>query len=287
LTTVTRLTTGLRAPRNLSADAKGSIHDDETATTLGFRAGTVAGDIHLEQFGGLCVEAFGHEWFERGWISMHFLQATADLEPVEAWLEGTGQIRDAGMSTPDGTGVCRGNVGIGDASGSTLTVRDKRPADPSTMRMLRGVEPGTSLDRQRRGPNKDEQLARMRTGASTDPLSLYGDRSPWGGGICSPLTTCQLLAAGVTDSIAAAARDFVGMYGAIEIRHLDGPVFLDRTYDIEGEVICVSDSPKTEILWFTTRATVIGHNSPVAEMTMMTRLLKESSPLYSGQPRHE
>ena len=49
---MTLLSSGIRTPRNLSADSKGSIHDDATATTLGFRGGTVAGDFHLDQFAG-------------------------------------------------------------------------------------------------------------------------------------------------------------------------------------------------------------------------------------------
>ena len=85
---MTRITTGNRNPRNLSIDSKGSIHDDATATDLGFRAGTVAGDIHLEQFGQILVDGFGQQWFENGWLSMYFQQATADREPVEAWLDG-------------------------------------------------------------------------------------------------------------------------------------------------------------------------------------------------------
>jgi hypothetical protein len=41
----------LWAARNRSADGgAGSIHDDETASKLGFRGGTVAGDVHMNQF---------------------------------------------------------------------------------------------------------------------------------------------------------------------------------------------------------------------------------------------
>jgi len=37
--------------RNWSADAgEGSIHDDATAAKLGFRGGTVAGSIHMDQY---------------------------------------------------------------------------------------------------------------------------------------------------------------------------------------------------------------------------------------------
>ena len=40
----------IRRPRNPSAHVQGSIHDDATATALGFRGGTVAGSIHMDQF---------------------------------------------------------------------------------------------------------------------------------------------------------------------------------------------------------------------------------------------
>ena len=44
------LTGPQRAPANLAADAAGSIHDDTTAQKLGFRGGTVAGSVHMQQF---------------------------------------------------------------------------------------------------------------------------------------------------------------------------------------------------------------------------------------------
>jgi hypothetical protein len=55
----------LRSSVNNAITAKGSIHDDETASKLGFRGGTVAGSIHMELFPPLLLEAFGKEWFER------------------------------------------------------------------------------------------------------------------------------------------------------------------------------------------------------------------------------
>jgi hypothetical protein len=42
----------------------------------------------------------------------------------------------------------------------------------------------------------------------------------------------------------------------------------------------VSESPKTEVLWYRTEARKTGSEKIVAELTMMTRLLKDSSPLY-------
>jgi hypothetical protein len=53
---------------------------------------------------------------------------------------------------------------------------------------------------------------------------------------------------------------------------------------VTGRVLDVSDTPKTEVLWYTTEARVAGgpDSAPIASLTMMTRLLKDSSPLYSA-----
>ena len=116
----------------------------------------------------------------------------------------------------------------------------------------------------------------------TAPLDWYVGESPWGGPICSPLTSCRLLVAGMTDSIEKECGEFVGLYGAIEIRHHKGPLLLNTDYTITGRVLDVSDSPKTEVLWYTTEARKADDltGEPVASITMMTRLLKDSSPLY-------
>ena len=75
------MTGPLWAARNWSADAgAGSIHDDETAAELGFRGGTVAGDIHMNQFPPVLIKVFGNEWFERGNLSLNFRNATIDKE---------------------------------------------------------------------------------------------------------------------------------------------------------------------------------------------------------------
>ena len=282
------INTGLRHPWNLSADSAGSIHDDATANDLGFRAGTVAGDIHLEQFGGLLTSAFGQKWFEDGNLSLYFMTPTAHREPVDAVLElpspppvDNVQV-PARLMTPEGILVAEGTASVGDVEEpSALHARDRRGVDPSTLRMLHGVTIGQSLDSQIRKPWAADQLRRFQEGSMTDALPWYAGESPWGGPICSPLTACRLLVAGVTRSIEDDCGEFVGMYGAIEIRNVQGPLMLDTEYEVTGQVLDVSETPKTEVLWFTTQARDISTGTVVAELVMMTRLLKESSPLYS------
>jgi len=288
---MTLISSGICHPRNLSINSKGSIHDDATATELGFRAGTVAGDIHLEQFGGILTSAFGQQWFESGSLSMYFMHATADAEPVEATLDigdATTPLRDtqiaARMQTPEGVTVAEGTASVGTSSAPTaLYSRDRRAVDASTLRMLRHASPGRPLETiTRQAPGRDQQLRQSR-GIMTAPLDWYIDSSPWGGPICSPLTMCRVLVAGMTDSIEKECGDFVGLYGAIEIRNHKGPLFLDTNYTVTGRVLDVADTPKTEVLWFTTEARHEGEpdSEPIASLTMMTRLLKNSSPLYS------
>src|SRR5260370_30064140 len=77
----------IRLSQNNARNVKGSIHDDATATKLGFRGGTVAGSIHLELFPPLLLQAFGKRWFERGTISMYFLNSTTDRYAVRAFVK--------------------------------------------------------------------------------------------------------------------------------------------------------------------------------------------------------
>nr|QQZ51643.1 hypothetical protein JKL49_12120 [Phenylobacterium glaciei] len=43
---------------------------------------------------------------------------------------------------------------------------------------------------------------------------------------------------------------FVGMFSAIEVQWLDGPVFMEHDYLADGRLLALSESPKTEVAWF-------------------------------------
>jgi hypothetical protein len=276
----------VRHGRNLSFGAKGSIHDDETAKEIGFRGGTVAGDIHLDQFAPLLLEAFGQRWFETGSLSLHYKHATTDNEPVIAFLErptasDNTQVK-AWMETPEGVVVCEGTAGIGNPSEPTaLYQRDLRPVDPSTLKIMESVVIGEPLDGGVLQPRAAEQAARIEKQLITEPLPWYTTSSPWGGPIASPLTTAQLLHWEPVQPLAQRLPPFIGMFGAIEIRMHSGPIMLGHNYRVTGQVVAVSDSPKTEVLWYDTQA-VDDSGQLIATLRMMTRLVKASSPLYSS-----
>jgi len=278
----------VRRPRNLAAGNIGSIHDDATATALGFRGGTVAGSVHMDQFAPLLLRVFGQRWFETGSLSLYFRHATMDGEPVQAFVESPGvgetdpQIRSWATTVND-TVVAEGTTSVGQPSApSALRNRDLRPVRPAELRILSQLSPGHSLGELLQAPDADRQRSVIGQGAMTEPLDWYTGSSPWGGPIASPSTVVGLLYTRLLADTKKAMGEHVGLFGAIEIRFRSGPVLLDRTYRVTGEIVALSQTPKTEALWFDSRASDEGGRL-TAEMRMMLRQMKESSPLYREQ----
>src|SRR5215470_326580 len=190
--TVDVLAGPVRKPRNLAAGVAGSIHDDATATALGFRGGTVAGSIHMDQFPPLLLEVFGQGWFETGSLSLYFRYATTDGESVQAFAERPpdggqdAQVR-AWMTTSDGDLVGEGTASVGrPATPSALRGRDLRPVDPSRLRLLKALRPGDLIGDLPVAVKAERKLSLIARGAMTEPLPWYAGDSPWGGPVASP-----------------------------------------------------------------------------------------------------
>ena len=70
-------------------------------------------------------------------------------------------------------------------------------------------------------------------------------------------------------------------YGAMEISYTNGPLIMGKKYRIDCEVVCVSQSPKTEIVWYDQHA----YNEAgdhVVTLRIQSRAMKASSPLYAA-----
>lgn len=276
------ITGPLRRSVNNSATAKGSIHDDATASKLGFRGGTVAGSIHLELFPPLLLHAFGQRWFERGTISMYFLNATTDREAVRAYVKeppaDSNAQTDAWVLRDDGMQVAQGTVSIGDPGVPTaLLARPLDRFEAGDLRMLAGIQPGREFDPVRVSVSLDQQLER--SNVTTEPLDWYTGDSPWGGPIAMPAPMVQLLYAKSVQTLRGNIGQAVGLFGAIELRNINGPVMVGQEYTCTGQVIAVGQSPRTEHMWFETGLDD-DSGRRVAEMRMLLRWMKASSPLY-------
>lgn len=270
-----------RRPVNTAAHQKGGIHDDATATDLGFRGGTVAGAIHMEQFPPLLLAMFGVDFWHTGTLSMYFRNATVDQEPVRCLAtapEQVGAIRRASvwMEKEDGTIVASGTASCGGHDGESELRKKLESIRPvSELRILKHLEVGAQCEDQRcfvETPFLDAQLSVI-----TEPLTCYKTSDEFGSRV---LPVTQIVRAFDTPEVALisqVAKPFVGLYGAIEIEFINGPVFAETEYKGSGRIVGLSDSPQTEILW---RDSVLMTDKPVARMLKMDRLMKSSSPLW-------
>ncbi len=273
----------LWAARNWSSDAgEGSIHDDATAAELGFRGGTVAGDVHMNQFPPMLIQVFGNEWFERGNLSLSFKNATVDLEKVQVFVEPLApdqQQTKVWMEREDGLLVCTGTAAVGDHSQSELRRKDLRPCDPSELRILNRLYAGRSLGQYDVFAAPDKQFDRYDSQVISDPMTWYRDASPWGDVVAAPCTIIEFLWAYPMQGLQPYVGESVGLFGAIEIGYENGPFLLNRQYRLQSEVICVGQSPQTEYVWYETTAQNEA-GEIVATMRMQSRSMKASSPAY-------
>lgn len=274
-----------RRPVNVSRNAQGSIHDDQTAQGLGFRGGTVAGNIHAEQFPPLYEARFGETWGRRGGLSLYFLNATTDGEPVRAFagpvqVVAPGLRRAAvGMETPAGLKVCEGTAWSGgDDPASALRQRLARQAPSEGLRILGGVRVGQAV---RGVPSRLDPAACLeRVQGITEPLSAYLQPDAQGRLEAAPAVAIDALRV-VEAPLFRADAGFVGLFGAIELQYLDGPIHLGEAYVADGRVVALGESPKTEVAWYESTLRTAGEGRPVARLLMMSRLLKASSPLWT------
>ncbi len=271
-----------RQPRNQHQQTAGSIHNDEVAKPLGFRGGTVAGIIHHEQFPPLFLEAFGPRWFEQGSISIYYTSASTNEERARAFVElppegATDAQVPVWMDHENGMRVLEGTASVGEVSERTaLRERYENRREPGEVRILAMVPLGKTMPERKVRLSPKEQESRR--AVLTEDLDWYWRDSPWGGPIATPVTAFRLLngALDLRGKIGSA----VGLYGAIEVRTLEGPIFVDREYTAQGKLLAVGETPKSEYLWWESTLTDPASGRLVADLIMMNRWMKASSSLY-------
>lgn len=277
------LTGPIRHSINNSIAVKGSIHDDATATKLGMRGGTVAGSIHMDLFGPQLLEVFGDRWFERGSLSLTFVNATVDREPVRSYLalppEGAADAQvDAWIEREDGMRVAEGTAAVGDPGEPTaLLRRPLRESDPSELRILRALSPGMTIATKDALYTPEAHAGHM--AVNTEPLEMH-EHSRWGAPVVPLAGYVRVLYGQAISDVRSRIADVVGLFGAIEIRNINGPLLVGQPYRVGGEVVSVGQSPKTEFFWYETWADDLDGRR-IAEHRMQLRFMKASSPLYA------
>ena len=265
-----------------SQEGEGSIHDDSTAEELGFRGGTVPGDVHMDQVLPVLVKTFGQEWFERGNLSLTFKYATVDGEKVQVFAEkpapGETQTK-VWIEHEDGNLVATGTAAMGDHTQSELQKKNRYPCDPSELRILKDLYEGMELATYDMVADPAKQHQRLEKGVISDPLDWYGEASPWGGPVACASTYVHYMWGPPTQKLSHITDNAVGLFSAIELGNVNGPFLLGKKYHFESHVISIGQSPQTEYLWFDTTADNEA-GERVATFRMKTAIMKASSPLY-------
>lgn len=262
----------LRIPRNTYQGSQSSIHNDATASKLGFKGGTVAGSIHMDQFAPLLLELYGEAWLERGNMSLMFLQATVDGEPVQAHLTPDGERARLSMRNEKGDLICEGTAGLGRDDTSELALRLKAQAPVGELRILAAIKPGDEVRDIALEASTEALERRLET--ITEPLPAYE------AGVLPPSMVVHL-AHGARSAVVASAGAAVGLFGALEIEVVEGPLKAGTPYVGRTKVLAMADSPRTEAVWYDVFIDdQAGEN--LARVRFFLRFMKGSSPLWTA-----
>lgn len=283
-----------RQPQQMLADqAYGghtSIHDDAMAEKLGFRAGPIEGPTHFSQFVPLLAHLWGREWFERGVFSCHFQNMVVEGEAVRAfvaWPTAGARMTRAWAEKADGTPVLEASASLGADAGPTLLeqrLAQLRP--PGRLVILSDLRVGMTgaadepvrMDAGTRMGNLYPFSLAQKLAKITEPSPWYDDAaaSPWGRPVI-PLEMISVLA-----EYSSAKAGFpvkgpaVGLFADLEIRLLDGPLFVGEDYRLRREIVALSESKRTESYWVRTRIFDASGQHEKARVLLNHAVLKHS-----------
>lgn len=72
----------------------------------------------------------------------------------------------------------------------------------------------------------------------------------------------------------------VGLFGAIELQYINGPIYAEVEYTNTVKILAVSETPKTEYFWYEAIMRDTDNKKDIASMLMMLRFMKASSKLW-------
>ena len=261
-----------------AARGAGSIHDDAVASKLGFKGGTVPGSVHMNQLAPLIVKIYGEKWFERGGLSSFFTQATVDNERVRAVAERGEERARLRQYNEQGDQISENTASLDpDDPGAELVRRMamQDPAAPGRLRILADFKVGDQTHDTPVKVDREALLAQLDT--ITEELPIYREK-----GVLPPGLVVHLahLARG---TVLARQKTAVGLFGALEIRNLAGPLKADVDYLARTKVLKLSESPRTENIWYDVILADAKTKTDVGVVRFQIRLMKGSSPLWAEE----
>jgi hypothetical protein len=178
---------------------------------------------------------------------------------------------EAGNLIADGTASCRGT----DSDTAVQRLMDSQDKSESTgLKILGKAKVGdevTGLDVSVTG----EALER-RLNSITERLGVYEGEK----GILPPSMAVALYRGSAQEKLYKTDGPAVGLFGAIELQATGGTLRADTTYKVRAKILALSESPKTENVWYRAWAADPETGEDIHSMLMYLRYMKGSSAHY-------
>lgn len=269
-----------------------SIHDDATAQKLGFKGGTIEGPTHFSQFVPLGVKLWGDRFLAEGNISAHYRNACFEGDEVRAIVTvppADATQADIRMERADGTEVLKGTIGVGEGDTTALEARLAGLPQPHLLVILRDVKVGAQTPRQKVTMGADQNMGALYPFSLRQKLERITEPSPWYASSDNPFGLPIIPFEMVSVLLNHVGSNFpvkgpsVGLFADQEIRMVSGPLFVGAEYEIEREVVAISESKRTESMWVKTRVFAPGSNQVLATMLLNSATMKESYARYAEE----
>ncbi len=286
----------LRSPAQMLADQEIdghiSVHDAGTAASLGLVGAPIEAPTHFSQIDPLATLVWGRDWFERGCISCHFRTMVVAGDQVRATLttRGGGPASVA-VFKADGTPVLTGTASVGPDFGVTeLDTRRAAQVEPRELFIVDQLEVGMRLRDGAVTMHFDEGNGPAYPFSLSEKLDKISEPHPWytaeGAGSSPygrPLLPMEMISvlASKEGGVWPVRGPALGLFLDLEIRLLSGPLFVDQGYEVEREVVGLSESRRTESYWTRTVLSDADTQTPVAEILVHFGVFKES---FAGYP---
>jgi hypothetical protein len=230
----------------------------------------------MNQFVPLILKLYGDTWLEHGTLSAFFTQATVDNEQVRATAERSGERLRLRLYNEPGNQICEATASLtvpddGAELAGRMAAQD--PAEPGRLRILVDVKVG---DEQRDIPLKVTREALLRQ------LETITEDIPADDNVLPPGVVIHL-AHGVRSVVLGQQKQAVGLFGALEIRQLKGPLRADVDYLARTRILKLSESPRTENVWYDVTIADAKTKEDIGVVRFLIRLMKGSSPLWAEE----
>jgi hypothetical protein len=234
----------MRAP-NLSAEAVGSIHDDEQAKSLGFKGALIGGSVLCSFFETTLVDLFGRDWYERGFFKQSFIAPIYEVDDFRVVAtevtptETDERLVEIGLEKQSGERGTAGYAGLATPGSMTVPWERERAREAPDLGDPMPDQPlGTVLPERTLLPTTSASAAR-RTASGNDS-SWYETSSPWGGAIVPSFMYIfldpMIERDGPRQPRGQMRPATAGMNGTFQLR-MFGPMFCEQRYRLQSKLV--------------------------------------------------